>query len=155
MIQEDRVRSINDLIASIEMGVIVSLDNHASRFIFRELLEQHDPAHCAICNVPLIGRQTHFCSGHWDYVVADIPLSQPYHEVLRALVNWLKVNLYEPTIVRSHAHWLGVVKGRVRCEMCGRTTSVVEMLQASDGTMVKRHTVCEDHAFARSLRSTA
>lgn len=149
MIQQQRRDAIARLISEIELGQIPSIDSHGARFIFQQHLLEANPAACAICSVPLIGRQRHFCSGHWDYVVVDLPLEQPYHRLLTSLAAWLRENLLEPQIIRHHHYWLGVAKGVHTCEVCGRTTEHQEALESDSERVVKRHTVCEDHASFR------
>lgn len=152
MIQSERHDAITDLIRKIELGDIPSIDRHRARFIFREQLHEANSAECAICGVPLIGRQEHFCSGHWDYAIVDVTLDQPYHRILTSLAEWLRENLLHPRISHHHHYWLGVAKGFHKCEVCGCTTDGLEVLRSHSEIWKKQHTVCKDHM---SFRLTA
>ena len=149
LIQQKRRDAIARLISEIDHGEIPSIDRHGARFIFQQHILEADPAACAICGVPLIGRQQHFCSGHWDYVVVDLPLDQPYHRLLTSLAAWLRENLSEPQITWHYHYWLGVAKGMYKCEVCECTTGHQEVLGSDSERAVKRHAVCEDHASFR------
>lgn len=146
MIQWNRRNAISRLIAEIERGLVPAIDRHPARFIFLEQLQNADPTKCAVCDVPLIGRQEHFCAGHWDYVVVDVSLDQPYGQMLKSLAAWLRANLSNPRIVHANHYWLGVVKGALRCEVCGLKSSIQEVLASDAEAWVKRHTVCKESA---------
>ena len=152
MIQSKRHDAITNLIRKIELGDIPSIDHDGARIIFREQLREANLAEYAICGVPLIGRQEHFCSGHWDYAIVDVTLDQPYHRVLASLAKWLRENLLHPQLVRDDHYWLGVIKGAHTCEVCNRNTSFREVLKSDPDQWVKQHTVCDDHM---SFRLTA
>ena len=149
MIQLQRSNAIDNLIREIEMGNLPSIDHHGARIIFREQLQEADPTKCAICEVPLIGRQEHFCSGHWDYAIVDVSLDQPYHRVLTSLAEWLRENLLRPEISHHRHYWLGVAKGAHKCEVCDCTTDGSEVLGSHSELWNKQHTVCDDHASFR------
>lgn len=137
------------LIDEIERGLTPALDRHPARFIFQEQLHDNDPTKCAVCAVLLIGRQFHFCSGHWDYVVVDVSVDQPYGQMLKSLAMWLRKNLQNSRITRHSHYWLGVLKGAFRCEVCDRSTDLQEVLESSAEQWLRQHTVCVDHASFR------
>ena len=149
LIQLKRHNAIVRLMDEIERGLTPAVDRHPARFIFREQLHEADPTKCAVCTVPLIGRQRHFCSGHWDYAIADVKLNQPYGRVLKSLAIWLRENLQNPRITRHSHYWLGVLKGAFRCEVCDRSTDLQEVLESNAQQWLKQHTVCTDHASFR------
>ena len=151
MIQQKRSHAVSQLIKRIERGEVVPLDLQEDvRFVFRESETLADPKHCAICGIPLVGCQEGFCAGHWDCVIVDIPVRDPYTVLLRDVAVWLRENLVGPTIVHTHGHWHGVMTGHLRCELCDRPTPIIERLQNHHGTVVKLHVVCHDHASFRT-----
>lgn len=145
MIQWKRRNSIAALIREIELGRTPSLDRHPARLIFGEHLQRADTTKCAICGITLIGRQQHFCSGHWDYAIVDVPLDQQYAQVLASLSEWLRAHLRNPQVTRQNHHWLGVAKGAFTCEVCEQPSGFHEILRTDSHPSLKRHTVCEDH----------
>ena len=148
MIQAKRQMAVSRLIGQIENGDVVALDlQDEIRFIFQEhLSHNHSSRKCQICNTPLVGRQEFFCFGHWDYVIVDLPLNQPYAELLKGLALWLRNNLMDPGIVYSQHHWKVIISGHSRCEVCDRSSAIVEQLVNHNGSVLKKHIVCHDHA---------
>ena len=153
MIQVKRSEAVSRLIERIENGDLVALDLQKEiRFIFQEHVSQPDSRKCQICQTPLVGRQEFFCLGHWDYVIVDLPINRPYFELLNDFATWLCNNLTDPEIVYSQSHWLGVIKGHSRCEFCDRPSPLIEQLVNRNGTVLKKHIVCHDHASFRSVK---
>jgi hypothetical protein len=151
VIQQKRSRAVSQLVERIERGEVVPLDlQEEVRFVVRESETLADPKHCAICRIPLVGRQEGFCVGHWDYVIVDIPVRDPYIVLLRDVAVWLRENLVDPAIVRTH-DWRGATTGHLRCELCDRPSPIIERLQNHHRKIVKQHVVCHDHASFRTI----
>lgn len=147
MIQAKRQMAVSRLIGQIENGDVVALDlQDEIRFVFQEHLSHNHSRTCQICNTPLVGRQEFFCFGHWDYVIVDLPLNQPYAELLKGFALWLRNNLMDSEIVYSQHHWKVVINGHSRCEVCDRSSAIVEQLVNHNGSVLKKHIVCHDHA---------
>lgn len=152
MIQMERSTAVSRLIDRIENGDLVALDlQDEIRFVFQEHVSHPDLRKCQICKTPLVGRQEFFCFGHWDYVIVDLPLQRPYYELLKDFAEWLRNNLLGPAIAYSQIHWLGVIKGHSRCEVCDRSSPIIEQLMNNDGNVLKQHIVCQDHASFRTV----
>jgi hypothetical protein len=150
MIQERRNRAVARLIERINHGDLVALDlQDEIRVAFTDPSKSTERINCKVCEVPLVGRQRDFCFGHWDYVTFNLPSAPTYHELLIHVAAWLRTQMTDLRIERRTAFWLAVIKGHSRCEVCNCMTHNVECLVGSNGTEIKTHTVCEDHAFIR------
>jgi hypothetical protein len=119
----------------------------------RILLDVHIGAaqmgRCAVCEVPLIGKQELLCQGHWDHLVFDQPRTRPFNSYIKQLAKSLRILESGINVVRTSTHWMGAVSGRSRCEVCDTVTTNVEKLVNGDGETLKSHIVCEAHCTFR------
>jgi len=120
----------------------------------RVLLPVHVEAaptgHCAVCHCTLIGQQQLLCSGHWDYVLFDVPMTRPYSGYLEQLADWLEATMDSLSVYPNWTNQIAITRGGRVCEVCERGTSHREQLLDGTGTVIKYHYVCPDHVSFRS-----
>lgn len=142
-----RHESALHLAAEINNGGTVPSEIHFfARLIMPSRLANAKDKTCVVCRAGLIGRQKTFCFGHWDYLTVPITAANDPEIFVAYLIetfNRLRIEHFQ-------RHWLAVINGHSRCEICDSLTSNVERVVVGENTVIKQHTVCPDHASFRS-----
>lgn len=141
--RSDAVRRLAD---EIENGApLPQTTDTATRLVMPARLSSSAPATCVVCGAGLIGRQKTFCFGHWDYLVVPVDIADDVEK----FVTFLDETFDRLRVEHVQRHWMAVIKGHSRCEICDALTSNVERLVTGDDRILKQHTVCPDHQTAR------
>ncbi len=146
MKRPSRHESARQLADDIMNGKDLPRGTHTNtRLVMPDRLATATTTSCAICGATLVGRQKTFCYGHWDYLAVPIDASSDPEQFVLFLAEMFD-NLRVEHVQR---HWLAVINGHSRCEVCEMLTSNVERLVTADDRVLKQHTVCPDHQSAR------
>lgn len=141
-----RHESARRLAVDITNGAPLPHATHSdTRLVMPARLTSGDDRSCAVCGAALVGRQKTFCFGHWDYLVVPIEATADAEQ----FVTYLTETFDNLRVEHVQRHWLAVINGHSRCDICDALTSNVERLVVGDGRIVKQHTVCPDHQTRR------
>lgn len=142
MKRESREEAARRLASDISNGATLPHDVHTgTRVIMPRRLARATDNTCVVCGAGLVGRQKTFCFGHWDYLTVPTEAAQDPE----AFVAYLTQTFDDVRVVHIQRHWLAVINGHSRCDVCDALTSNVERLVAGDDRILKQHTVCPDH----------
>lgn len=146
MTRPSRIQAARQLAADIRNGAPLPRSIHpAARLVMPVRLASARGPWCVICNAGLIGRQKTFCAAHWDYLAVPLEASLGADE----FCVFLEEAFEQLRVVHIQRHWLAVINGHSRCDICDVLTSNVERLVTGDDRILKQHTVCPDHQTAR------
>lgn len=152
MFQLEREKSVSKLIADLRAGAPRPSRTHiGARVYFAEAVANAQPKTCVVCAVPLLGRQSQVCAGHWDWLLFE-PLEnfEFQQDPTWSLIEFLTINLSSTYIWHNSRHWMAGLKGHSTCEVCMRITLHFEELRTVKGGCLKRHTVCPEHSSFRT-----
>ena len=141
-----RTDAARHLADEIDNGASLPHSSHReTRLVMPARLSATSTTTCVVCGAGLVGRQKTFCFGHWDYlVVPNESASDP-----ERFVAYLGETFDRLRVEHIQRHWMAVIRGHSRCEICDAVTSNVERLVTGDDRILKQHTVCPDHQTAR------
>lgn len=148
---EDRNTALTKFADQLATGKIIdtSLVRRAERLIFRSRLDSAIPGICAVCEIATARESLKLCQGHWDYVVIDDSDWRPYLVFEDYVQNICRTELLFLSVRHFRGHYMGVLKGGYRCQICGDVSGIVEELINAQEESVKRHSVCIEHATFR------
>lgn len=144
-----REESARNLAADIRNGGTLPREIHfTARLIMPSRLANAKDKTCVVCGAGLSGRQKTFCFGHWDYLTVPATAAND----AEIFITYLVETFNRMRIEHFQRHWLAVINGHSRCEVCDSLTSNVERIVVRENTVIKQHTVCRDHTSFRSCR---
>jgi|GEM_PF-6099148 len=152
MEQLSRGQAVLEFIELLKAGIPIPQRFHeGSRVYFADAIATADDNCCVVCGLQLVGKQKMLCAGHWDWLqfepLEDFEFEQnPHH----SLIEFLNIYVRRTLVIPTQNHWQAGLHGHSRCELCQRITLNVEMLvNLPLGSVLKRHTVCREHASFR------
>ena len=141
--REESARSLADDISN--GGTIPREIDTDTRLIMPSKLASANNNNCVVCGAGLSGRQKTFCFGHWDYLTVPTAAADD----AETFVAYLAETFDRLRIEHIQRHWLAVINGHSRCEVCDCLTSNVERVVVGENRVINQHTVCPDHASFR------
>lgn len=146
MKRPSRHESARQLADDIMNGKDLPRGTHTNtRLVMPDRLATATTTLCVVCGTALVGRQKTFCFGHWDYLVVPSEKSVDAEQFVAFLIETFD----DLRVEHFQRHWLAVINGHSRCEICDSLTSNVERLVTSNDRVLKQHTVCPDHRSTR------
>ena len=152
MEQLARGKAVLEFIEQLRAGIPIPQRYHeGARIYFADALATANDNSCVVCGLQLIGKQKMLCAGHWDWIQFE-PLEEFEFEQnpSASLIEFLHIFLRRTLIIPSQNNRQAGLHGHSRCELCQRITLHVESLvNLPLGSVLKRHTVCLEHASFR------
>ena len=129
-----REESARHLAAEISNGGTLPRKIHFfARLIMPSRLANAKDKTCVVCGAGFIGRQKTFCFDHWDYLTVPTTAGNDAERFVAYLIE----TFHRLRIEHFQRHWLAVINGHSRCEVCDSLTSNVERVVVSGNTTTK------------------